>query len=70
MVNDTRLKTRKKTIEFINPVLYAHPEVMRDVVNGLNYGCGSEAFRAERGWDLVTGLGTPDFERLLDLGIA
>ena len=37
-----------------------------DVTNGTNPGCGTEGFRASPGWDPVTGLGTPNFERLLN----
>ena len=37
---------------------------MDDVTKGSNYGCGVEPFRAERGWDRVTGLGTPDCNKL------
>lgn len=52
---------------FMNPVLYANTNLMDDVSEGSNYGCGVEAFGAERGWDPVTGLGTPDYNKLLDL---
>jgi tripeptidyl-peptidase-1 len=48
-------------------VLYSHPELMNDIVTGENYGCGGKAFNAIEGWDPVTGLGTPDYERLLEL---
>lgn len=34
---------------------------------GSNYGCGGEAFSTGQGWDPVTGLGTPDYNKLLDL---
>ncbi|KAL4879066.1 Tripeptidyl-peptidase SED1 [Aspergillus karnatakaensis] len=67
-INDARLRAGKQTVGFVNPALYAHPEVMGDVVEGLNYGChGQPAYRASSGWDPVTGLGTPDFERMLEL---
>ena len=66
-INDARLKAGKGTVGFINPLLYANPGVLNDVVEGSNYGCGSEAFRATEGWDPVTGLGTPDFQKLRDL---
>ncbi|TIC89438.1 Tripeptidyl-peptidase SED1 [Colletotrichum higginsianum] len=68
-VNDARLHAGKGTVGFLNPVLYAYrDEIMRDVSTGLNWGCGvDEAFLAGRGWDAVTGLGTPDFQKLVDL---
>ena len=43
---------------------------MSDVVQGKNYGCGTEGFHAALGWDPVTGLGTPDYEKLLELFIS
>jgi kumamolisin len=46
-------------IGFLNPTLYAHPEVFTDVTEGTN---GS--FQAAPGWDPVTGLGVPDGEKL------
>jgi tripeptidyl-peptidase I len=51
----------------MNPVLYANPWAMNDVLTGANYGCGQPAFNVTEGWDPVTGLGTPDFERLLKI---
>ncbi|KAK7998385.1 ribonuclease T2 [Apiospora arundinis] len=68
-VNDARLHAGKGTVGFINPVLYAHRDaIMRDVKNGTNHGCGvDEAFPATEGWDAVTGLGSPDFEKLLEV---
>ncbi|KAK0623800.1 peptidase S8/S53 domain-containing protein [Immersiella caudata] len=54
-----------KPVGFINPVLYAHPEMFNDVTDGANAGCGVEqAFGAADGWDAVTGLGSLDFERM------
>jgi tripeptidyl-peptidase-1 len=68
-INNARLSVGKRSVGFLNPVLYEYGDrVMRDVQTGLNTGCGvSEAFIASKGWDAVTGLGTPDFEKLLDL---
>jgi hypothetical protein len=36
-------------------------------VDGANYGCGIKGFNVSKGWDPVTGLGTPDYLRLRDL---
>ncbi|KIN08321.1 hypothetical protein OIDMADRAFT_187653 [Oidiodendron maius Zn] len=66
-INDARLKVGKRTVGFMNLVLYANTNLMDDVTEGSNYGCGVEAFGAERGWDPVTGLGTPDYNKLLDV---
>lgn len=67
LINDARLKAGKRPVGFLNPVLYANPYVLNDIVDGANYGCGSKGFNATLGWDPVTGLGTPDYLRLRDL---
>ncbi|KAK8117373.1 uncharacterized protein PG998_005654 [Apiospora kogelbergensis] len=67
LVNEQRLKAGKSTVGFINPILYDHPEVFFDITAGSNYGCGTSGFTAAKGWDPVTGLGSPNFPKLLDL---
>jgi tripeptidyl-peptidase-1 len=58
----------KNPVGFINQVLYKHPELFNDVKVGNNLGCGVDtAFKADDGWDPVTGLGSLDFGKLLDL---
>lgn len=52
-INEERLKRGKKTVGFLNPVLYEHPEVLNDVVNGTNKACQGEGFNAVKGWDPV-----------------
>lgn len=65
-INNERLRANKSPVGFINPVLYANAEAFRDITEGHNSGCGvSEAFMADKGWDPVTGLGSPDYETLL-----
>ncbi|KAG9913636.1 hypothetical protein KCV05_g13636, partial [Aureobasidium melanogenum] len=57
----------KSSIGFINPTLYAHPEVLNDITQGGNQGCGTPGFSASKGWDPVTGLGTPNSQKMLAL---
>jgi tripeptidyl-peptidase-1 len=65
LINSERMNAGKGPVGFINPTLYSNPDVLNDVVTGANQGCGvHEAFRATRGWDAVTGLGSPDYERM------
>ncbi|KAJ9134219.1 Subtilisin-like protein [Coniochaeta hoffmannii] len=67
-INNERQNQGKKTVGFVNPVLYKHREIFDDVTEGANEGCGvEEAFRAAKGWDAVTGLGAPNFKRLSDV---
>lgn len=64
---EERLAAGKGPLGFINPVIYQHPEVFNDIKNGSNPGCGTNGFDAVDGWDPVTGLGTPNYPKLLDL---
>ncbi|RHZ61276.1 Tripeptidyl-peptidase sed1 [Aspergillus turcosus] len=66
-INEERLAVGKSTVGFVNPVLYAHPEVFHDITQGTNPGCGTQGFSAAKGWDPVTGLGTPNYPAMLDL---
>jgi tripeptidyl-peptidase-1 len=54
-------------VGFINPVLYANPGVLNDIKKGNNPGCGTDGFQAVKGWDPVTGLGTPNYGKMLSL---
>ncbi|KAI9717485.1 MAG: hypothetical protein M1828_007185 [Chrysothrix sp. TS-e1954] len=66
-INEARLGAGKSTIGFVNPTLYANPQVLHDITVGNNPGCGTNGFSAAAGWDPVTGLGTPDYPKMLDL---
>jgi tripeptidyl-peptidase-1 len=68
LVNDHRLASGKSTLGFANPLLYKNAAALNDVVGGCNPGCGSKGFCAVPGWDPVTGLGTPNYEKLVQLG--
>lgn len=67
LVNDARLFDRKKPIGFINPTIYSHKfaDAFHDITTGTNQGCGTKGFNATKGWDPVTGLGTPNFPKLV-----
>lgn len=45
----------------------AFSEAFNDITTGNNPGCDTNGFLAEPGWDPVTGLGTPNFSKLLAL---
>lgn len=66
-INEERLEAGKNTVGFVNPTLYAHPEVFHDITKGSNPGCGTNGFKAGAGWDPVTGLGTPNYAAMLKL---
>jgi len=81
LLNDARLRANKPSLGFLNPLLYSNPNALNDVVLGGSTGCdglarfhgppnGSPvilhaAWNATRGWDPVSGLGTPNFPKLL-----
>ncbi len=60
-INELRLNAGKSAVGFLNPALYAHPEILNDITNGTNPGCGTAGFSAAPGWDPVTGLGKSAF---------
>ncbi|KAJ7145759.1 peptidase S8/S53 domain-containing protein [Mycena epipterygia] len=68
MINDARLAVGKTPVGFINPVIYstAFKGAFNDIVNGSNPGCGTNGFPAAAGYDPVTGLGTPNFPKLVE----
>ncbi|KAG6827607.1 hypothetical protein H0H92_011146 [Tricholoma furcatifolium] len=69
MVNDARIAAGKGPLGFINPTIYSSSfrAAFNDITSGGNQGCGTPGFTATDGWDPVTGLGTPNFEKLLPL---
>jgi len=71
VINDLLVASGKPTVGFINPALYAAAEsgaadfLGFDVVTGNNKHSGCKAgFPAVEGWDAMTGLGTPTFQKL------
>ncbi|KAL7945380.1 peptidase S8/S53 domain-containing protein [Trichoderma barbatum] len=64
-INEERLKAGMPTLGFVTPALYANPSVFNDITVGSSSGCSTTGFAAAKGWDPVTGLGTPDYPKLL-----
>lgn len=85
LLNDARLKAKKPTLGFLNPLLYSAPDALNDIVLGGSTGCDGHArfngapngspvipyasWNATAGWDPVTGLGTPNFPKLLSAAL-
>lgn len=57
-VKDAAGQPLKGSVGFINPVLYAHPEILNDILVCNNYKCGTGGFGYQAGWGPVTGLDT------------
>lgn len=70
LINEERTAVGKGSVGFINPTLYANPSVLNDIKNGSNPGCYSSGFEAVTGWDPITGLGSPNYPKLLELFLA
>ncbi len=67
LINEQRYNAGKKSVGFLNPTLYANPGVLNDITQGGNQGCGTPGFQSATGWDPVTGLGTPNYPKMLNL---
>ena len=71
LLNDARLTAGKPVLGFLNPFIYLHREAFTDIESGSNSeACwfeDLEGYNVAKGWDPVTGVGTPDFYKLLNL---
>lgn len=73
LLNSYLLNHGGSPIGFANPLLYKmyanDPTTFTDITSGNNFCtencCGSVGFTATKGWDAVTGLGTPVFPKML-----
>ena len=60
LVNDALLAKGKKPLGFLNPWIYGKAyKTFTYVTIGSSYGCNTTGFPAQKGWDAVTGWGTP-----------
>ncbi|KAH8995830.1 subtilisin-like protein [Lactarius hatsudake] len=68
LLNDYLITNGRPPLGFLNIRLYDDGIAgLNDVTSGSNPGCGTDGFSAVPGWDPVTGLGTPDFEKLQNI---
>ena len=63
---EERLRVGKGPLGFVNPTLYQNPGVLNHIVEGNNRACRAKGFDCAAGWDPVTGLGTPNYPKLLE----
>ncbi|KIM47038.1 hypothetical protein M413DRAFT_268272 [Hebeloma cylindrosporum] len=78
LVNDARISAGKKPVGFINPTIYspAFANAFNDIVDGTSQGCKGlqgdrgGGFKATKGWDAATGLGTPNLGVLIEKWLA
>ena len=70
LLNEARLQAKMPAMGFLNPFLYTNVHAFFDVVEGTNAidrgGGGIKyGFDCTKGWDPATGVGTPQFGKLL-----
>jgi tripeptidyl-peptidase-1 len=73
LINEERLAAGKSPVGFVNPTLYANPQMFNDVtIRNQSFvpQCGTNGFSCVPGWDPVTGLGTPKYDAWLEVFIA
>ena len=70
LINAQRSLQGKNSLGWINPWVYQNPDMFNDITSGNNaYKC-CEGFTATAGWDPVTGLGTPNYTKMLNSALA
>ncbi|KAI0455250.1 tripeptidyl-peptidase [Xylaria acuta] len=73
LLNAARKSQGLAPLGFLNPFLYSNADAFTDITTGFGSGCTSNSafgrngarWNATAGWDPVTGLGTPIFDKLL-----
>ncbi len=68
LVNDALLASGKPTLGFLNPWLYSKGyKGFTDITGGNASSCGTDGFPVTKGWDPVTGFGSPVFPELVKI---
>ncbi|KAG9236157.1 putative Tripeptidyl-peptidase SED2 [Amylocarpus encephaloides] len=68
LVNDALISSHRPPLGFLNPWLYAKGyKGFTDILSGNSQGCGVTGFPVTKGWDPITGFGTPNFPELVRL---
>jgi len=75
LINDQRIKNGKSVLGFLNQWIYSNSEMWQDVTVGSNrFGRGpfplTYGYDCVKGWDPSSGMGTPDFQKMLAAGLA
>merc|ERR1712007_152045 len=65
LLNDLRMQNGQSSLGFLNPLIYEKADAFNDVTTGSSAGClGEDGWPAKKGWDAVTGVGTPNYANL------
>lgn len=72
-LNNVRLATANKTMGFLNPFLYQNSDCFLDITQGVSDPYPNHpdpypnlGWHAAKGWDPISGLGSPNFECLVN----
>lgn len=66
LINDALISQGKSPLGFLNPWLYSKGyKGLTDITKGSSHGCNVDGFPVTKGWDPVTGFGTPNFPELV-----
>lgn len=70
LLNEARAKRGMSALGFLNPFIYSNPQAFTDITRGSNKidrsgGPMKYGYETAKGWDPVTGMGTPLFGQLL-----
>merc|ERR1711890_219483 len=66
LLNDARLLAGKSVLGFLNPWIYKNGDKWNDIIKDSSNGggCGG-GWPAKKGWDAVTGYGSPNYKKLV-----
>jgi len=65
LLNDVRVQAGKPWLGFLNPFIYQNAAAFHDITTGSSDGCDfNDGWPAKKGWDAVTGVGTPNYAAL------
>jgi tripeptidyl-peptidase-1 len=75
LINDALNTAGKPAVGFMNPLIYQNADAFFDVTVGSNKvgrggGVLTQGFNCSKGWDPVTGMGTPHYPKLLAAAMA
>lgn len=70
LINHELMSVGQPPMGWLNPWLYANPQMFTDITAGSNPYQKCQGFQAAPGWDPVTGLGTPIYPKMLDAAFA
>lgn len=70
LINDARVQAGKSPLGFLNPWIYKNMGAWNDITTGSGGGCSfASGWPASKGWDAVTGAGTPNYKQLVALAL-